>query len=166
MRPVLALTRSRAEPLAADTLATLARRGARSLGASWPPQAPVPDGRWHVRLRVEHDHDVWLLGWGAGAGIDVHDHGEAGGALAVVHGPLVQQRVRDGDRGDVARRVLHAGAVSTFAPGERHGVENRTTGAALSLHVYSPPLASMTFFDERGESVRSEPVDLPGLWTT
>lgn len=34
---------------------------------------------------------------------------------------------------------------------------------ALSAHVYSPPLSSMTFYDHPDVAVRTELVDLPGL---
>jgi hypothetical protein len=161
---VLALPRPaapRRQPLPAHALAGLATTAARRLARSWAPPTLVPTGRWHVRLRLDEDHDVWLLGWGPGAGIDLHDHGDAAGALSVVHGRLVEHRAAVG--AEPTRRVVHPSEVATFALGDRHGVENPGRAAALSVHVYSPPLSSMSFYDERGSQLRQEAVDLPAL---
>lgn len=51
----------------------------------------------------------------------------------------------------------------SFESGHRHDIVNEGPGVAMSTHVYSPPLRSMTFYDDAETPVRTETVDLPGL---
>jgi hypothetical protein len=53
--------------------------------------------------------------------------------------------------------------VHSFESGHRHDIVNEGPGVAMSTHVYSPPLRSMTFYDDAETPVRTETVDLPGL---
>jgi hypothetical protein len=53
--------------------------------------------------------------------------------------------------------------VRGFEPGHVHDVANDGTRPAMSTHVYSPPLSTMTHFDDHLRPVRIEAVDLPGL---
>jgi len=39
-----------------------------------------------------------------------------------------------------------------FGPGHVHDVANQGRGPALSVHVYSPVLTSMTCFEQRGDA--------------
>ena len=50
-----------------------------------------------------------------------------------------------------------------FEAGHRHDVVNEGPGPAMSVHVYSPPLTTMTFYGHDDEPVRTETIDLPGL---
>ena len=54
------------------------------------------------------------------------------------------------------RRVLPAGAVHHVDPDAVHDVINEGEAPALSLHVYSPPLETMGFYDDAGELSRVE----------
>jgi rhodanese-related sulfurtransferase len=54
-----------------------------------------PASRWHVRLTRDAEHEVWLLGWTAEQGVEMHDHGGSAGAFMVVQGQLVEDHVDD-----------------------------------------------------------------------
>jgi predicted metal-dependent enzyme (double-stranded beta helix superfamily) len=111
--------------------------------------------RHHVRLLGTDIYEVWLLGWAPGQHVGMHDHGDAAGAFLFLAGELrevVPQR---------RRSVIDLGARSTgvVARGQLHDVGNVSERPALSIHVYSPPLSTMTFYDAAGRSeLRTEAV--------
>jgi hypothetical protein len=43
--------------------------------------------------------------------------------------------------------LIHAGGHVVFGPGHVHDLVNHGPGPALSVHVYSPALKAMTYFD-------------------
>lgn len=94
-------------------------------------------------------------------GATLHDHGPSAGAIAVVRGALVERTPRPA--GGCRTRGLLAADVHVFEAGHVHDVVNEGTRPAMSTHVYSPPLTSMTFFDDRSTPLRTDPVDLPAL---
>src|SRR5687768_1643420 len=49
--------------------------------------------RWYERLALAPTHEAWLIGWGGGHELELHDHGDASGAIAVVTGRLTEQAV-------------------------------------------------------------------------
>jgi hypothetical protein len=54
---------------------------------------------------------------------------------------------------------LSAGSTGVVARGQLHDVGNASHAPALSIHVYSPPLSRMTFYDAAGRSaLRTEAV--------
>jgi hypothetical protein len=161
MALVSVLPRPIDEPLPLDVVADIASRAARRHSRSDPNPIARPGGRWHVRLRVTTHYDVWLIGWGVDSGVDFHDHGDSAGAIVVVRGELVEHTPRAA--GGVRTQRLAAGSVRAFEAGHVHDVVNEGTRSAMSTHVYSPPLSTMTHFDEELQPVRTEAVDLPGL---
>jgi quercetin dioxygenase-like cupin family protein len=125
-------------------------------GDSWAPYARVDaERRHHVRLLGNGRYEAWLLGWAPGQHVGMHDHGDAAGAFLVLAGELrevVLQR---------RRSVIDLGAGSTGVVARRqlHDVGNVSQRPALSIHVYSPPLSTMTFYDAAGRSaLRTEAV--------
>ncbi|WP_433469158.1 cysteine dioxygenase [Spirillospora sp. CA-128828] len=108
-----------------------------------------PHGRWYERLHLDADHEVWLISWLPGQSTGFHDHGGSAGAFAVALGTLEEDRVR-------ARRDVGAGQSHAFGPGYVHDVRNTSGAPAVSVHVYSPPLATMRRYDvdADGELVR------------
>jgi hypothetical protein len=46
---------------------------------------------------------------------------------------------------------VHAGSTLAFGAGHVHDVRNEANEHALSLHVYSPPLTSMIYYDRFGD---------------
>jgi predicted metal-dependent enzyme (double-stranded beta helix superfamily) len=117
----------------------------------WPL---APDGRrrqWRLMARTP-DFDAWLIAWPRGGKADLHDHGHSTGAVSVVSGALVESTPRRDDAGrlSLVRRELAAGATVGFGAGHVHDVTNVSDRPALSLHVYSPALTSMTFYEVAG----------------
>jgi hypothetical protein len=149
------------EPLPTEVLTDLALRAARRLGRSEPNPIAPPGGRWHVRLRVTEHYDVWVIGWGVDSQVELHDHGASAGAFSVVCGTLLEHTPKR--HGGFQIQAVHPGEARAFAPGHLHDVVNAGPGVAMSAHVYSPPLSSMTFYDQERTAVRTEAVDLPGL---
>lgn len=55
---------------------------------------------------------------------------------------------------------LPAGAVRSVPPGQVHDVLNLHDEVATSIHVYSPPLTSMTFYDPAdGQAIRTDLIE-------
>jgi quercetin dioxygenase-like cupin family protein len=105
------------------------------------------DGRRWVRLADEPAYDAWLIAWPRGSGLGLHDHGGSCAAVLVVDGELVERYVTGGHRHDVRTRTVGAGELVTFGAGHVHALHNDAADEALSVHVYSPPLGPMTFFE-------------------
>lgn len=149
------------DPLPLDVLADIATRAARRHARSNPEPVAPPGGRWHVRLRTTAHYDVWLLGWGVDSSVDMHDHGGSAGAIAVVRGTLFEHTPRPS--GGFRRLSIAAGDLHAFEAGRVHDIRNEGPRPALSTHVYSPPLQTMTYFDEKVTPLRTELIDLPAL---
>jgi Cysteine dioxygenase type I len=75
----------------------------------------------------------------------MHDHGDAAGAFVVTAGALTE--VLPSRAGGTVERTLEVGRVRLLGLGAVHDVVNRAGAPATSLHVYSPPLTSMTYYD-------------------
>lgn len=103
-----------------------------------------PDGRWYERLHADADHEVWLISWLPGQSTGFHDHGGSSGAFAVVYGELAEH-VPYG--AGAARLAVTPGDTRSFGPSYVHDVRNESAVPAVSVHIYSPPLAEMTRYD-------------------
>lgn len=100
--------------------------------------------RYWARIPVPEDVDVWLLTWTTSQSTELHDHGDAEAAFAVVGGVL------DEIRPDGGRLVVHErrpGGVVSVLPGELHDVRNDRPEPAISIHAYAPRLARMTYYE-------------------
>jgi len=104
--------------------------------------------RSYELLLATESYDAWLIHWPAGTGLEAHDHGGSIGAFAVVSGVLDEDVERDGET--VTRRV-GVGQSIAFGGDHVHAVVNRGTTGATSVHVYSPPLSSMSFYRESAD---------------
>lgn len=104
--------------------------------------------RRYTRLLDTHCYDAWLIEWSAGATLELHDHGGSQGAVVVAAGRLVETYTDLRWRRALRTRVLKEGCTVLIPPTRVHEVSNPGPTEALSVHVYSPPLRSMTFFDE------------------
>jgi hypothetical protein len=123
--------------------------------ASFLPLAPPDlDERRFELLELTDDFDIWAIHWPQGRGLDLHDHGGAAGALWVVEGSLEEHYIGVG--ATVARRSIVAGGGAAFGPSYVHDVVNVETTPATSVHAYSPPLESMTFYRRDGRDLRVE----------
>ena len=119
---------------------------------------PPGSGRRWVRLLATRSYDAWLIGWPSGTGLDLHDHGESRAALCIVRGELNEQHLHRAGKNRVVTRRLVAGDAVAFDSAHVHAVHNVNDTEALSVHVYSPPLSTMTFF-EQGVASELLPVD-------
>lgn len=105
-----------------------------------------PAHRWYARLHRTADVEVWLLGWEVGQDTRIHDHGGAGGAFTVAEGRLVEHHTDRSRNGPLRRREHVTGGGAAFGPTYVHDLAHHGPGRATSVHVYSPPLTSMTFY--------------------
>ena len=110
-------------------------------GAVWHD----PGRRLPVRLLASEAYEVWVIGWTTGQHVRPHDHGRSAGAIVVVEGELVEVLPEAG--GPMVDHPLAGGRVRPVPVGTVHDVVNRAPEPATSLHVYSPPLSSMTYYD-------------------
>lgn len=122
--------------------------------------------RWHQRTYRDARVDVWLISWLPDQGTQLHDHGRSAGAFTVVRGSLSEATyVASGPRAGTLRNRRHrAGTSVGFDARHVHDVRNRSNAPAVSVHAYSPPLTSMSFYDlDRGALVRyaTMPTDDP-----
>jgi hypothetical protein len=114
----------------------------------WPGALDTQSRSWRLMARTP-DFDAWLIAWPRGGKVELHDHGVSTGAVSVISGALVEAVPERGDSGHLAlvRHELRAGATLGFGAGHVHDVTNESDEHALSLHVYSPALTSMTFYE-------------------
>ena len=150
-----AVSASTAQPgrlLGARQLVGVVRRLAAS-PADWLGRVRLnPEGRWYERIHLDDSHEVWVISWLPGQATGFHDHGGSAGAFAVVWGTLMERRVAGAaTTGQVLARPVGAGGSRAFGPRYIHTVGNPNGQAAVSLHAYSPPLATMRRFEPRGD---------------
>lgn len=131
-------------------LATLARMAA-DLAADqgwWREMLPVqPDERSAMRMFATDEHEAWLVVWPPGSSVSPHDHGDAHGVLRVLTGELLDIRW---SATAAPRRRLIAGQTARLPVGLVHDVVAPGSLPAASVHLYSPPLRQMGFYDEGG----------------
>jgi mannose-6-phosphate isomerase-like protein (cupin superfamily) len=111
-----------------------------------------PDRRWYERILRTDDYEAWVLGWDLAQGIELHDHGGSSGALCVIEGLLLETYTDSWTRRPQRTRRIGAGDAFAFPADHVHHLVNPGPGIATSVHVYSPPLVEMTFYDDRAES--------------
>ncbi len=113
----------------------------------WPGVSDPQERRWSLIASPE-GLEAFVIAWPAGGFIELHDHGAASGAIVVAQGTLTEMSVRlDSEgRSAAATRTLHTGSHVAFGPGRVHDVVNRGPRPAVSVHVYAPRLASMTYY--------------------
>ncbi|MFZ0668507.1 MAG: cysteine dioxygenase family protein [Acidimicrobiales bacterium] len=94
------------------------------------------------------DFEAWVIGWPTGGLIELHDHGSSVGAVAVVSGELVETKiVSEGDRLGTRSTTLSAGDTVKLRSHCVHDVVNLGSSPAVSVHVYSPRLKQMTYYE-------------------
>jgi len=130
--------------------------------AHWWSDLERQSGRsWQLMVASE-DFEAWVIAWPPGGAIDLHDHGDASGAVVVTRGELVETIVAEHADGrvEIDTNVLSPGRSVTFCGAHVHDIVNRSTTPALSVHVYAPRLTTMTFYEitdgrpETGRTVR------------
>jgi len=107
---------------------------------------PLIERRYRLLERTA-DYELWVIYWPEGPGLSLHDHGGSAGAFHVIGGALEETgTTRRGLR--LRRRRLEGGQGRSFGPEHVHGIINPHAAPATSVHAYSPPLTSMTFYSK------------------
>ncbi|HEU5269677.1 MAG TPA: cysteine dioxygenase family protein [Jatrophihabitans sp.] len=106
--------------------------------------------RWHQRLYRDRRVDLWLISWLPSQGTQLHDHGGSAGAFTVLAGELseaVHASRANSAGGSLLERTRRAGESIGFGRHYVHDVRNLGDRPAVSVHAYSAPLTSMTYYD-------------------
>jgi hypothetical protein len=147
-------------PLSLADLAALTTGVAEDVRAGLYEVRSDADDRWHVRLRCDDQVDVWLISWTTEQGTQLHDHGGSSGAFTVVSGELAEAMWTPG--AEILTEVSRgAGDSVVFAQHYVHDVRNVQQQTAVSVHAYSPPLSSMSYYDVDGHQLTR----LASVWT-
>ncbi len=126
-----------------------------------PADLDLDDDRAYLRLLTTDAYEAWLIAWAPGGSLDLHDHGGSAGAVAVVDGELLERYTDRLRPLPLRTNRVRARETLTVGPTRVHGMWNPGPTNALSVHVYSPPLSTMTFYDPRLLTpVRTERSDL------
>ena len=105
----------------------------------WRPLVTLDaESRRFEQLWRDTHIDVWVISWMHGHDTGFHDHDVSQGAVAVVDGALVEERMVLG--GAPLERRHPAGAVFDFDASHVHRMRQDSRGPAVSIHAYSPPL--------------------------
>ena len=103
------------------------------------------DERIYTELYRDHHLDVWLICLTGRQETGLHDHDVSGGAVRVVEGALDEDRLRMGEGIDTTRYA--AGESFRFDASRIHDVRNADGHVSVSLHMYSPPLWRMGYYE-------------------
>jgi predicted metal-dependent enzyme (double-stranded beta helix superfamily) len=122
-------------------LARAARRLAQRPQAWRDAVAHDPRRRRFSEIHRDEHLSAWVICWAPENDTGFHDHGISSGGVAVVSGLLVEERLLED--GTVGRALYGAGEEFAFGPSVVHRVRRAGPAPAVSLHLYSPPLAHM-----------------------
>jgi hypothetical protein len=141
--------------LSRDELNRIARSVALDRGA-WSDLVRRDSMRRHyAQLHRDPHLDVWLLCWTDDQDTGLHDHDVSAGAVHVCEGRLVEERLELRD-GAFSRVAVDRAKGSTFDFDASHVHCIRHSGGpglAVSIHVYSPALWRMGYYEIGGDSV-------------
>jgi Cysteine dioxygenase type I len=109
------------------------------------PRSPASlAGRSYELLELTDTIEIWAIHWPKDKGLELHDHGGSVGALWVLDGTLEEHYLTP--EKSLARRSLVSGGGAAFGPRYVHDVVNTLDAPATTVHAYSPPMPSMTFY--------------------
>ena len=125
---------------------------------TWRPLVRLgfPD-RHFEQLWRDDNVDVWVISWMNGNDTGFHDHDVSRGAVAVVEGEIIEERLVVGGP---PRRIRHAaGDTFDFDASHVHRMRQDSDAPAVSIHAYSPPLWRMgTYTTEPDGALRRESI--------
>jgi hypothetical protein len=108
----------------------------------WRPLVWLDAERRRFEQLWRDDHvDLWVISWMSGHDTGFHDHDVSRGAVAIVEGEVVEERLTLGGVPVVRRH--RAGGVFDFDAAHVHRMRQDSDVAAVSVHAYSPPLWRM-----------------------
>jgi hypothetical protein len=93
--------------------------------------------------------DIWVISWMRGHDTGFHDHDLSRGAVAVVQGEVVEERLTLAGGPRVRRH--RAGDVFDFDASHVHRMRQDSAEPAVSIHAYSPPLWRMGAYAVDGD---------------
>jgi predicted metal-dependent enzyme (double-stranded beta helix superfamily) len=108
-----------------------------------------PETRHFVQLYRDTNIDVWLICWLDAQDTGYHDHDLSSGAVYVCEGALAEDFFYRDAEGwiDVRTRERAAGGVFDFDGASIHGMRHAGGPPATSIHVYSPALWRMGYYE-------------------
>ena len=105
-----------------------------------------PSGaRTYHQLHADDHIEAWLICWNDGNDTGFHDHDLSHGAVGVAAGHVREETLTLG--GDPAVREVGPGRVFSFDATDIHRVLHIGDEAAVTLHLYSPPLRRMGAYE-------------------
>jgi predicted metal-dependent enzyme (double-stranded beta helix superfamily) len=114
--------------------------------AQWRPLVRANTTERHFEQLWRDDHvDVWVITWASGNDTGFHDHDVSRGAVAVVQGEIVEERLVVG--GASRQLPRRAGETFDFDASHVHRMRQDDPALAVSIHAYSPPLWRMGSYE-------------------
>jgi hypothetical protein len=104
--------------------------------------------RTYELLELSDQLEIWAIHWPKDQALELHDHGGSTGALWVMAGSLNEHYIAPD--GTVSQRSFVVGGGAAFGGTYIHDVVNSQDAPATSVHAYSPPMPSMTFYRHEG----------------
>jgi hypothetical protein len=105
---------------------------------------PRDGSRSYIRLPSLAGCETWLIRWPPGSEAPLHDHGDASAVAVVLRGELRERAILDAGWFERSWRTQTKVELPKRI---RHHVWNETRHDAYSVHVYTPSLARMTFYE-------------------
>jgi len=114
--------------------------------ALWQPLVRADTRERHfAQLSLDEHVGVWVITWAFGNDTGFHDHDVSSGAVAVVRGEIVEERLVVG--GPPRRLPRRAGETFGFDASHVHRMRKDDDALAISIHAYSPPLSRMGAYE-------------------
>ena len=99
------------------------------------------------RIYIDDEIEVLIITWGKNQEAKVHDHSENGCFLKVLEGSL-EENIFSLNLDSMNKRILEKGNISYMDNKiGLHSVINRLDEICVSIHIYSPPNHSTTFYE-------------------
>jgi len=116
--------------------------------------------RYFNQLYRDPHVDVWLICWLNAQNTGYHDHDQSSGAVYVVEGMLCEDYFyRDDDNWiKELTHERHAGMAFDFDGSYIHGVRHSGGPPATSVHVYSPALWRMGYYEPGALGLHRNPI--------
>ena len=96
-----------------------------------------PEHRVYERVLDEPEFEAWLICWMPGHDTGFHDHDLSSGAVTVVRGAVLEERL---GVGTTTSNIYVPGDTFDFTASEIHRVAHAGTQPTVTLHAYSPRL--------------------------
>ena len=114
------------------------------------------DERFYEEIFRDEHLSAWLICWMPGQETELHDHAGSAGAVTVVSGTILEQRLAP--LGDLVGNLHSRGELFDFDAGVVHRVRHHGIAPTTTLHAYSPPLTAMGAYVERDGRLHREDI--------